>query len=248
MMHGSPMLPCEACPLRSLPDIRDFSPDQLAWISRQKRTELRHAAGETIIPEGAKDERFYTLLRGWAFRYKSLPDGRRQILNILLPGDLVGLQAELMNASPHGIEVLTEVSLCGFRRDMMWELFRDHPPMALDLTWLAAHGERLTDDVLMSVGQRSGLERMAMLLVHIYRRAVSSGLKRADGAVPFPLTQQHIADVLGLSAVHTNRVLQVLRKQGLITLKEGALAIGDLRALRRVAEYWEQPAPARPIL
>lgn len=242
------MLPCQACPLRILPDMREFTPEQLAWIGRQKRAEHVHAAGGTIIAEGATDERVYTLLRGWAFRYKSLPDGRRQILNILLPGDVVGLQAELMSASPHGVEALTEVTLCTFRRDMVWELFRDHPSLALDLTWLAAHGERLTDDVLLSVGRRSATERMAMLLVLLYRRAASSGLKRPDGGVPFPLTQGHIADLLGLSAVHTNRVLQQLRRQGLVSLKEGVLTVGDLRALRRVADYWEQPAPRRPLL
>jgi CRP-like cAMP-binding protein len=242
-----PKIPCQSCPLRPLPDFKQVSSVQLEWIHAQKIGQVRREAGSAIIAEGATDERLYTLLEGWAFRFKSLPDGRRQILNILVPGDPVGVQAELMSASPHGVEALTDTVLCAFRRDTVWALYRDHPELAYDFTWLAAHGERLTDDVLLSVGRRSATERMAMLLVHLYRRAASAGLATAEG-LRFPLTQAHLADALGLSAVHVNRVLQRLRKGGLISLGDGRLAIGDLRALRRVAAYWEQPAPHRPLL
>lgn len=239
--------PCRLCPLRELKGFKPLDATSLAWIQRHKRGEWQRLAGSDIIVEGAPDERLYTLLRGWAFRFKTLTDGRRQILNILLPGDMLGLQAELMAAAPHGVEALTDVTLCAFRRDTVWALFRDHGALALDLTWLSAHGERLADDVLTSVGRRNAMERVAALLVHLHKRAASSGL--LEGAsVPFPLTQQHIADVLGLSVVHTNRVLQRLRRQELIRLADGRLAVGDMRALRRVAEYWEQPAPLRPLL
>jgi CRP-like cAMP-binding protein len=242
-----PKIPCERCPLRPLPDFQRVSSVQLEWIHAQKIGQVRRAAGSAIIAEGASEERLYTLLEGWAFRFKSLPDGRRQILNILVPGDPVGVQAELMAASPHGVEALTDTVLCAFRRDTVWALYRDQPDLAYGFTWLAAHGERLTDDVLLSVGRRSAIERMAMLLVHLYRRAASAGLAGPEG-LRFPLTQSHLADALGLSTVHVNRVLQRLRQSGLIRLADGRLEIGDLRALRRVAAYWEQPAPHRPLL
>ena len=150
-------------------------------------------------------------------------------------------------ASPHGVEALTAVSLCAFRQNTVLKLFRDHSGMAFDLTWLAAHSERLGDDVLLTVGRRNATERVATLLVHLYKRAESVGLAEA-GSIVFPLTQTHIADALGLSPVHVNRVLQGLRRAGLIRLADGRLGIGDLRALRRVAAYWEQPAPYRPLL
>jgi len=221
--------------------------EQLGWIDARKLGQLRRPAGSVLITEGGTDERLYTLLSGWAFRFKSLPDGRRQILNILLPGDTMGVQAELLSASPHGAEALTDVDLCAFRRDTLLVLSREHPELSFDLIWLAALGEKLTDDVLLSVGRRNATERVAMLLVHLYRRAVSAGLKQ-DDSVPFPLTQMHLADALGLSHVHVNRVLQGLRKGGLVRLSEGRLGIGDLRALRRVADYWDQPPPRRPLL
>jgi CRP-like cAMP-binding protein len=228
-------------------DFRRVSTSELTWIDARKLGQWRCEAGAAVVEEGSDHKRLYTLLEGWAFRFRMLPDGRRQILNIILPGDVLGLQAELLAGSPHGVEALTDVSLCAFPRTMALALYREHPELALDLTWLAAHGERLTDEVLLSVGRRSALERVAMLLVHLYKRAASVGLAEG-GSIPFPLTQAHVADTLGLSVVHINRVLQRLRRGGLIVLKEGRLGIGDFRSLRRVAAYWDQPAPVRPLL
>ena len=224
-----------------------MTPSQLIWLQQRKVGQLKHEPGDTIIEPGATGARIYTLLSGWAFRYSTLPDGRRQILNFLLPGDLVGLQAELATAAPHGVEAMTAVSLCAFKHDTVPHLFREHPELALDLTWLAAHSERMGDDVLLTVGRRNATERVATLLVHLFKRASSVGLD-TEGSIAFPMTQVHVADALGLSPVHVNRVLQALRRARLIRLAGGRLGIGDLRALRRVAAYWEQPAPFRPLL
>ncbi len=240
-------LPCTLCPLRPRPVFKPVSASQLTWLQQRKVGQLKRGAGATIVEPGATDERIYTLLSGWAFRYNTLPDGRRQILNFLLPGDMVGLQAELTSAAPHGVEAVTAVSLCAFKHDTVLHLVREHAELALDLTWLAAHSERMGDDVLLTVGRRNATERVATLLVHLFKRASSVGLD-VDGSIAFPLTQTHVADALGLSPVHVNRVLQALRRARLIRLADGRLGIGDLRALRRVAAYWEQPAPFRPLL
>ncbi|GGJ38072.1 transcriptional regulator [Neoroseomonas lacus] len=216
-------------------------------ISAAKVGQRLCSAGATVLAEGQATTRVYVLLAGWAFRFKSLEDGRRQILNFLLPGDLLGLQGELLARLPHGVEALTPVNLCAFGSDAVPSFFRDHPGIALDVTWLAAHEERLVDDAVLTVGRRTAMERVAALLVHLFKRAASVGLVERD-SIPFPLTQLHIADALGLSVVHTNRVLQRLRKGGFIRLEDQRLAIGDLGAMRRVGQYWEQPAPLRPLL
>ncbi|MBR0657293.1 Crp/Fnr family transcriptional regulator [Roseomonas arctica] len=205
------------------------------------------SAGASILHEGGRAAHLFTVLRGWAFRYKTLPDGRRQILNILLPGDLVGLQAEIATPVPHSVEALTEVELCAFGEDALWTLYRDHPELALDVTWLSANEERIVDEALVSTGRRTALERVAALLVYLYKRASVAGLVQS-GTAPLPLTQSHLADTLGLSLVHTNRTLQRLRKGGFIRLEEGRLAIGDLTTLSRVAAYWEAVPSNRPLL
>jgi len=242
-----PPIPCGQCPLRPLPTFLAVRPDELAHIEGLKIGQLRLPAGTAVQREGESSDRIHTLLRGWAFRFKTLSDGRRQILNILLPGDLIGLQGELLAASACGVETLTEVLLCTFARDALLTFYREHPGLALQVTWLAAHEERLVDDAVLTVGRRTALERVAALLVHLYKRAAGAGLAAAD-LVPFPLTQEHIADTLGLSVVHTNRMLQKLRRGGFVRLENGALGIGDLRALRRVGLYWEEPSPRRPLI
>ncbi len=241
-----PPLPCAVCPLRPLPAFLPATGEELGFIARRKMGQRNLAAGATIMAEGEPAQYIYTLLSGWAFRYKTLADGRRQIMNVLLPGDLVGLQAHLLDGNAHSVEALTDVSLCTFARDTVWSIYRSHPPLGLSLTWLAAHEEKLVDDAILSVGRRSAIERIAALLVHIFKRAAAAGLKQ-DDSIPFPLTQEHVADALGLSIVHTNRTIQRLRRSGLIRLADGRLAIGDLRALRRVALYWDEPAPPRPL-
>jgi len=86
------LTPCDLCSLRGRKGLREFTPDELAFIKTFKTDELHLSAGTTFLQQGAASEHLYTLLRGWAIRYKTLDDGRRQILNYVLPADLVGLQ------------------------------------------------------------------------------------------------------------------------------------------------------------
>ena len=163
--------PCERCPLRGRDAFRSFGDDELSFITRFKRGELVAAAGTLIFEEGIEATHLYTILSGWAVRHKSLPDGRRQILNFLLPGDLVGLQASLGEPMDHGVEALTDMLLCVFERDRFYELFDRCPSLAFDVTWLAALEHRLLDSNLLSVGRRTARERVAYLVLLLYRRA-----------------------------------------------------------------------------
>ncbi len=237
--------PCHDCPLRRLPAIRPNTSDEIDFIQRQKTAEVSYRAGALLVQEGQRAERLFTLLSGWAFRFKALPDGRRQILNFLLPGDLIGLQGRLFDEAPHGVEALSAVTLCAFTRENTFDVFREYPALAYDLTWLCAHEERLIDEGLLSVGRRTALERVAVLIAHLWSRARQLALV-SDGLLPFPLTQAHIADALGLSAVHTNRTLQVLRKRKLLVLANGVLSGVDEAALKRLARY-DLPETARPL-
>lgn len=238
---------CQACPLRELPAFTRHTAEEVAFIKSLRKREVALPAGAQIISEISQDSDLYTLLDGWAFRYRTLRDGRRQILNFLLPGDLIGLQEQFMGESPHGVEALTEVRLCAFRRDGLWDLYRQHPSIAYDITWLAAHEEQLVDENLLSVGRRTAAERVAMLLIHLFKRAESLGFKR-EGSVPFPVTQQHIADALGMSLVHTNKTLRRLAGLGLHLLQSNRLTLTNPKALQRLAEYYAVPMQPRPLL
>ena len=222
-------------------------------LIKQKRERVEHVPFYWIKPPAGLTDwhwdnaRLFTLYSGWAFRYKTLSDGRRQILNFLLPGDLVGLQQEFGDASMHGVEALTDCTLCVFPSDGLWTLFREHPRLGYDITWLSAHEEGHVDDHLLTAGRRNATERVAMLLMHLYRRMERIGLVE-DGSVAFPLNQQHIADALGLSLVHTNKTLRRLSALGLHELKNGRLRMLNTRALARIAEYYDRPPRLLPLL
>lgn len=245
--NGSTYVPCHSCPLRAHGPFKQYADRDIRFLDDLKKDHLSIPAGRDIISAGDSDPPLCTLYSGWAFRYKMLPDGRRQILNFLLPGDPIGFQAHMFDAAPHGVQALTDVQLCTFHRGKIWELFRSHPELAFDLTWLTAREEGLVDEGLLTIGRRSALESVGTLLIHIYKRAEALGLTY-NGGVVFPLTQTHIADALGLSLVHTNKSLRKLTKLGLHEIKNGVLTITNGRALEKLTQFFEERVVARPLL
>ena len=240
---------CSECPLRALPLFLGHSAEELALVQSLKHRELNIPADETLIHEGHTDAPLYTLRKGWAFRYKTLSDGRRQILTFLLPGDFIGVQQKMGDASAHGVVTLTDAVFCVFHRASLWELHRQSPSMGFNITWLTAHEESLVDDTLLSVGRRSAEERIARLLILLYKRAAALEADGGVSGVPFPLTQQHIADGLGLSLVHTNKTLRKLEKRGLHRIIDGRLHMRDVKALARLADlYGDGRPPQRPLI
>ena len=240
---------CLDCPLRRLPLFIDQSANETALVQSLKRRELRLPADTALIHEGQTDAPLYTLLSGWAFRYKTLSDGRRQILNFLLAGDFIGVQQKMGDAATHGVVTLTDAVLCVFQRDALWQLHRQSPSMGFNITWLTAHEESLVDDTLLSVGRRSAEERIATLLILLFKRAAALQADGGAGGVPFPLTQQHVADGLGLSLVHTNKTLRRLEQRGLHAIRDGRLFLRDAKALARLADlYGDGRPPQRPLV
>ena len=240
---------CSECQLRQNPLFLEQTVQEHTLVQSLKRRELRLEAGETLIHEGQTDAPLYTLHSGWAFRFKTLSDGRRQILSFLLGGDFIGVQQKMGDASAHGVVTLTDAVFCVFQRDSLWELHRQSPTMGFNITWLTAHEESLVDDTLLSVGRRSAEERIAMLLILLFKRAAALQADGGASGVVFPLTQQHIADGLGLSLVHTNKTLRKLERRGLHQLEEGRLYMRDVKALSRLADlYGDGRPPQRPLV
>jgi len=222
------------CPLRKRPGLREFSREELEFVKTFKVDELRVEPGASFLREGASSEHLYTVLKGWAFRYKVLDDGRRQILNYALPADMVGLQGTLMREMQHSVEALTPIILCVFPRAKLWDLYSRLPSLAFDITWLAAREEQLIDEHLVSLGRRTALERTAFLLLHLFSRAEEAGLVK-DASIQFPFTQQHVADTLGMSLVHTNKTLKRLFLTKAVRWKDRMFEVLDRAALVKIA-------------
>lgn len=236
---------CGKCPLSGKTIFRNFSPEEVEFVSELKSGEFNAEAGATLFLQGTNSAHLYTVLSGWAFRYKMLPDGRRQILNFALPGDFLGLQASVLNEMQHSVEALTHMVLCTFPREKLWKLYTDHPSLGFDLTWLASREEQFLDEHLLSLGRRTALERAAYLLLHLFIRAQELGLTNGN-TISFPFNQQHIADMLGMSLVHTNRTLQQLASRKVTRWKDKVFEILDRDGLAKISGYdftHQQPRP-----
>jgi CRP-like cAMP-binding protein len=238
---------CYQCALRACGLFKPVSPEELETINDMLEEQIALKPGAAIVSAGDDCSELYTLYSGWAFRFKTLPDGRRQILNFLLPGDLLGLQAAMFDAAMHGIEALTDVELCVLPRRKVWDLFREMPGLAFDITWLGSREESIVDENLTSVGRRNAAERVAALIVALYKRAKALGLV-TGGSFGFPLTQQHVADSLGLSLVHTNKTLAKLRRMGMFTQNNGTMTLTNPHVLESVGQYYDEEMPQRPLI
>jgi CRP-like cAMP-binding protein len=226
---------------------RAFTTDELKFVGGFKRGELVAEPGSMILAEGAHSAQLFTLLSGWAFRYKTLEDGRRQILNYCLPGDLIGLQGTVIGAMEHSVEALSPAVLCVFQRDRLPELFRNHPGLSFDVTWLASREERMLDENLLSLGRRTALERAAYLIAFLYQRAASVALAQHKSLL-IPISQQHVADTLGLSIVHTNKTLRKLGERQLIRWHDRACEVLEPAGLMEIAGWEGLPESQRPLI
>ena len=240
-------VPCERCPLRGMEVLRDFTPDELPFISNFKSGELNIEAGASVLLQGTNSAYLYTVLVGWAIRVKTLPDGRRQVLNFAVPSDFLGLQGTVANEMQHSVEALTDMTLCIFPREKLWDLYSKFPTLAYDITWLAAREEQILDESLLSVGRRTAIERMAYLFLHLFTRAEEVGLTKGN-TIQFPFTQQHVADTLGMSLVHANKTLKKLSATRTMRWKGKVFEIIDREALATIAKFEIPGAHKRPFL
>ena len=157
----SPIIPCVNCPLQTVQGLRPLTQAQIEFMMSFKQGELYVAKNAQMLTQGAVSPHLYTLVQGVVFRFKMLEDGRRQIVNFLFPGDMIGLQGAMEDPLLYGIEAVTEARVCIFQRERFLELFGVHPRLGFDVAWLAAREESSLDEHLTSVGRRSARERIA---------------------------------------------------------------------------------------
>jgi CRP/FNR family transcriptional regulator, anaerobic regulatory protein len=243
----SPIIPCVNCPLQGLSGLRPLTAAQIEYMSNFKQGEVYVAKGGQMLSQGVVSPHLYTLLQGIVFRFKMLEDGRRQIVNFLFPGDMIGLQGAMEDALLYGIEAVTDARACIFQRERFLELFAAHPRLGFDVAWLAARQEGSLDEHLTAVGRRSARERVAYLALFLFLRGRASGLSGRT-YLNISLTQAQIADTIGLSIVHTNKTLQALRRSNVIEWTPDRIGIHDLDGATAFAKYELPIESPRPFI
>src|SRR5438270_9069511 len=198
--------------------------------------EERSEAGTDIAVQGDLPRSAFVLTRGMAFRYRLLPDGKRQILTFMIPGDVFGLHAFLLRAMDHSIGTLVPTRLAAISRATVFDLFEHHPRIGAALWWSALQEEAINRERIVALGRRSAPGRVAYLLCALVGPQRPVGLSE-DHAIQLPLTQVELADTLGLTAVHVNRILQRFRRDNLITLTHRRLTLLDIESLQEIAGF-----------
>ena len=224
---------------RKLNSFVQLSDPELGCLAELQSRPVRVKRGKELVREGQTGHVAYILQSGWACSFKLLPDGGRQIITFPLPGDCVGLRSVLLRTSDHSFSALTDAVVSGVEAPRMMRLFNDFPRLAAAILWSASRDEAMVVEHLVSIGRRSAIERTAHFFFELWERLRLVGLATDEGFV-CPLNQYVLADTLGLSAIHMNRVLRQLRERGLLTLKGRMVSIGDAAGLKAVAGYQDR--------
>ena len=222
--------PCHECTIRLVTVCGRISEARLAR-DRGVRLGFRHVRAKRMFQrEGDRVAEVFTVYSGWAFRFRLLPDGRRQILTFFLPGDLVGVHSLDHSAVQSTVQAVNDVTLCAFDAIRFRSAASEDPQALRKFEEERRKRVQFMDELIIDLGRRSAQERIVRLILEFYIREKARNAVDSD-SFEFPLRQEHLADALGLTVVHVSRTLASLRAQKLISLTRNVLTILDLPRL-----------------
>ena len=224
--------------------IMAFSATDLENLERIVESERLVKRRQDLVVAGSAYRSLCFVKDGYAIRYKLLRSGKRQILNVILPGDVIGFPVSFFDRSIYSVVAVSDLTYNICSLDAYVRLCYEQPQFGLALSWLAAHEAAIYAEHIVDLGRRTPLERLAHFLLEIHARLLAVG--RAEAAsFQLPFSQEVMADVLGLSVPHLNRVMQQLRAEQLIASHSRVVELTDITSLQSLAQY--QPLGLAPI-
>jgi len=200
------------------------------------RRSIRFDPGEDVVTRGEEPEQAFVVAEGWAARHVAFEDGRSQIINFMLPGDLYDLQVFIAESADHSITAITPLEILTVEKDALLTLFDGNSHAGLALWWCALQEEAILREQVVRNGRRSARERVAHILLELHRRAVIAG-KAAGDSFTLPVSQALLSDALSLSFVHVNRVIRGFVNDGLLDRKKSTVTILDRETLCEIAAF-----------
>jgi len=209
--------------------------DQSGIVAQCESQNRLLPAGSTLYVEGDNCKELFILLDGWVSVSRALENGRRLILNFLLPGSFPGFQTDLSAPMENTAQCLTASVVCAFPKKEFAKILEWNSPLALSLGWSKAEDEKKMQDNLINIAMRPARARLAHFLLNMHCLHVQSYPEQECGEVFLPLTQQDIADTLGLSLVHTNRAFRALHRERVVIFRKNRMQVQDLPQLQAIA-------------
>jgi CRP-like cAMP-binding protein len=202
-----------------------------------------------LIIDGYEYRKLCFVKDGYAVRYKLLRNGKRQILNVVLPGDIIGLPGSFYERAVYSVTAITDLRMHVCPLDTYVQLCYERPQFGLALSWIAVQEATTYAEHVIDVGRRTPIERLSHFLLELHARLLAVGRAEAK-CFTLPFSQEVMADVLGLSVPHLNRMMQRLRAERLIANRERTVEFIDFDALQALAHFQPQslapiPPPAR---
>lgn len=224
--------------IKKLHNYAELGPETVQALEDATSSATKYAAKYDLIREGDRPGPVFVMMDGWACRYKILPNGTRQVLAFLFPGDCCDLHIGLLDEMDHGIQTITPAQVVTIQRKDMDTLMERHSAFAKAMYIAQLVDEGTMRSWITSMGRRTSIERVAHLMCELYLRACNIGLASST-QVSLPLSQLLLADALGMTPVHLNRVLRTLRLNGAMELQRGSLTISDPNKLVQIAGFDE---------
>jgi CRP-like cAMP-binding protein len=224
--------------------LMDFGAADLASLERIVESERLVKRRRDLVVIGSEYRSLCFVRDGYAIRYQLLRSGKRQILNVVLPGDVIGFPVSFFDRSTYAVVAVSDLTYNSCPLDSYVRLCREQPQFGLALSWLAAHEAAIYAEHIVDLGRRTPLERLAHFLLEVHARLLAVGRAEAE-SFELPFSQEVMADALGLSVPHLNRVMQQLRGDQLITSHARRVELTDMTGLQMLAQY--QPLGLAPI-
>jgi CRP-like cAMP-binding protein len=183
---------------------------------------------------------------GYAVRYKLLRNGKRQILNVVLPGDIVGIPASFLDRAAYSVTAITDVTMTVCALEAYVQLCYRRPQFGLALSWIAVQEATTYAEHIIDVGRRTPIERLSHFLLELHARLHAVGRAGKTG-FDLPFSQEVMADVLGMSLPHLNRMMQRLRAEKIIADSERQIEFLDPGAIQTLAQYQPQKLASIPL-
>jgi CRP-like cAMP-binding protein len=221
---------------RKLNTFIELATPDLKVLAEIQSTRVKVRRGRQLTREGQTGHKAFILQSGWACSYKELPNGSRQIINFPIAGDCVGLRSVLLKTADHSFSAITDSVVSPVEGANLMKYVTEFPRLGTALLWAASRDEAMVVEHLVNIGRRNALERTAHFFMELAERLSMIGLAKGT-EFACPLSQYVLADALGLSPIHINRVLRQLREKDLLTMRKGIVTVHNLNGLRKLAGF-----------